>query len=97
MSEQQELDYTWPAGSYEHYRPFLGKVVRCTVPVEWWSDDWHRGMRERVYVGRVCSHHNPLEGAFCLQPHRHQGIESPCFPLTPEMRLEVLPGNAKDY
>lgn len=95
--EQQELDFGWPEGSYERYRNIFGKTVRCWVPVEFWTDDWHAGMRWRVYVGVVCSHH---EGGICLQPHAHSQAEQDrpqCFPLTKEMKLEVLPGKAKDY
>lgn len=95
---QQELGLLWPEGSYERYRKEFGKVVKCTVPVEFWSDDWHDGMRFKVYIGTVCSHH---EGGVCLQPPpREQGIDedrAQCFPLTSRMKLEVLPGKLKDY
>ncbi len=75
-----------------------GKTVRCTVPTDSWSDDWHDGLRARVYVGTVCCHH---EGGFCLQPPpRGQGIpvdRAQCFPLTERMRFEELPGGPGDY
>lgn len=84
--------------SYEQFREFFGKVVRCTVRVDFWSDDWHDGMRARQYIGRVTSHH---EGGVCLQPPiRGQGIDekrAQCFPLTSDMKLDVLPGSLGDY
>jgi len=96
--EQAELDFDWPEGSYERYRKVFGQVVRCTVPVKFYSPDWHDGMRFRVYVGRVCGHY---EGGICLQPQdRAQGVDEDrgkCFLLTREMVLEILPGKLADY
>jgi hypothetical protein len=70
--DQLELDLEWPEGSYEKYQKFFGCVVKCTVPVEFWSDDWHDGMRARIYIGRICSHET---GGVCLQPpYRAQGV-----------------------
>jgi hypothetical protein len=96
--EQAELDLEWPEGSYERYMAFFGKTVKCTVPVEFWTDDWHDGMRARVYVGTVTGHWG---GGVCLQPPlREQGISEEranCFPLKNNMKLEILPGKAKDY
>lgn len=84
--------------NYEQFKEFFGKVVRCTIPVSFWDPDWHDGMRARVYIGTVCSHH---EGGVCLQPPpRAQGIDEErgqCFPLTGGMSVEVLPGTIRDY
>lgn len=101
MIEQPELEFDWPEGSYERYRKFFGKTVRCWVPVEFWTDDWHRGMRWRVYVGEVCSHFGP-GGQVCLQPAHHSQAGQfiamgQCFPLRKDMKLEIIPGKARDY
>jgi hypothetical protein len=96
--EQLELPLGWLDDSFEKYRKFYGRVVRCTVPVEFYSDDWHDGMRSRTYIGTVCSHH---EGGVCLQPPmRAQGVSEDsgkCFLLTSDMILELLPGKIRDY
>jgi len=99
MSEQLEFDLEWPPGRPpDYFEKLLGKTVKCTVPVNFWSDDWHDGMRARIYVGTVCSHH---DGGFCLQPPlRQQGISDDrgrCFRVTNEMSFEVLPGKMADY
>jgi len=95
---QAELDLGWPEGSYERYRNVFGRLVRVIVPVEFWTDDWHDGMRSRGYTGTVCSHHL---GGVCLQPPvRAQGLpeeRARCFPLTDSMTIELLPGKPADY
>lgn len=93
MSEDQlQLPYEWPPGTWEALFPFFGKGVLCTVPVKFYSDEWHDGVRSVTYVGTVCSHH---AGGFCLQPPaRQQGIDEKrgqCFVLTGEEKLEPLP------
>lgn len=93
-----DLEFQGRDGMFYKYRDFFGKNVRCTVPVDFYSDDWHDGMREKVYVGQVCSCHR---GGICLQPpNRQQGISKDrgvCFPVTASMRLEVLDGKLSDY
>jgi hypothetical protein len=96
---QLELELEWPSGrAPDYYEKLRGKAVRCTVPVEFWSDDWHDGMRQRVYIGTICGHY---AGGWCLQPpDRQQGISEErgqCFPVTNQMRFEVLPGRPEDY
>jgi hypothetical protein len=54
-------------------------------------------MRYRVYIGHVCSH---AWGGVCLQPPpAGQGYpdNGKCFPLTRNMKLEVLPGKLSEY
>jgi hypothetical protein len=96
--EQLELSLGWPEGSYEFYQVYFGRAVKCTVPVPFWSDDWHDGMRSRSYIGNVCSCH---KGGICLQPPiREQGVpeeRGQCFLLTSDMTLELLPGKLRDY
>jgi hypothetical protein len=98
VSEQLELDLGWPEGSYERYRNYFGRLVRCTVPVKFYSSDWHDGMRAQVYIGTICSCY---KGGVCLQPPlRAQGVSEErgqCFPLTSSMQLEILPGKLRDY
>jgi hypothetical protein len=99
MSEQLEFDFEWPSSRPpDYFEKLLGKTVRCAVPVDFWSDDWHDGLRARVYVGMICNHYN---GGFCLQPPlRQHGADEErghCFPVTDEMTFEVLPGKMADY
>jgi hypothetical protein len=96
---QLELELKWPSGhAPDYYEKLMGKTVRCTVPVEFWSDHWHDGMREYTFVGTLCGHH---EGGWCLQPPpRAQGISKErgqCFLVTNTMKFEVLPGRPEDY
>jgi hypothetical protein len=99
VSEQTELDLDWPSGhAPDYYNKMLGKAVRVTVPVEFWTGDWHDGMRARIYIGTLCGHH---EGGYCLQPQdRAQGVSPEhgrCFPVNGKMTIEVLPGRPEDY
>jgi hypothetical protein len=99
VSIQPELPLDWPPEPREKmYERLTGKTVRVTVPVDFWTDDWHDGMRARVYVGRVCGCHR---GGFCLQPpDRAQGLPEErgrCFPLADAMTFEKLPGRLADY
>ncbi len=88
---EDELDLEFPSGSYEKYRKYFGKKVLCKVPVEWWSDLWHTGVRFLIYEGNVCSHHT---GGVCLvQPPAEQGWQQQgdrCFVLTDEMELSLM-------
>lgn len=99
IAEQLELPLVWPSGhSPVWFKHMTGKTVRCVAPVGFWTDDWHDGMRERVYVGTLCSCHR---GGWCLQPPpRNQGVDrdlGQCFSVTPEMTFEILPGKPGDY
>jgi hypothetical protein len=89
-AEQPELELGWPPGSWEKYREVYGKWVKVTVPVKWWSAEWHSGMRSRTYVGMIKTHH---AGGVCMEPPpAQQGWQqrNRCFPLTDQMVVEVL-------
>jgi hypothetical protein len=74
--------------------------VLAEIPEEFWTDDWCRGVRWRVYLGNLCSH-SGRESPACIQPRREsqaEGMEAPCVPFDPDhVRLMVLDGKLSDY
>lgn len=73
-----------------------GKPAYVEIPVTFWSDDWHTGLRSRRYLGNVCLH---VGGGFCVQPQNYQGWPEPlCIPFDPvSVTITVLAGKLGDY
>lgn len=98
LEGQLPLELEWPEGSYERYADVFGQVVLLTVPVEWWSEEWHTGLRYKTYVGRVTSCH---KGGCCVQTYTPaQGLYGDmmqCIPLMDNMEVIAQPGKLADY
>jgi hypothetical protein len=91
---QAQLALEWPSGSYARYKDYFGQYVLATIPVQWWSPEWHQGLRRKVMVGRVVSHHVTGEAEVCVEPPvAEQGWEGHgprCVPLRDDIKLEIL-------
>jgi hypothetical protein len=78
-----------------------GKPALVRIPEEFWTDDWCRGLRYRVYLGEICSHSDPSQSLVCVQPRREsqaEGMESPCIPFDLDhAEIQVLEGKLSDY
>jgi hypothetical protein len=82
-----------------HSLPWSHPVL-AEIPEQFWTDDWCRGLRYRVYLGNLCSHSGP-ESPACIQPRREsqaEGMDAHCVPFDPDhVRLMVLDGKLSDY